>query len=64
MHIYIPPFICGVIVTILLEFVLCIVVAVISSISKEKGGESNAEESDPVPTSTYDNSGKFTDGTG
>lgn len=55
---YIPPFTCGVIVTLAAEFVLIIAVVVLVTIIGKEGGKSNAEESDAVPTSTYDRDGK------
>lgn len=51
---HISEFFCGVIATILFEISLCIILSVVLSIAGEKGGESDAEESDTVNTSTYD----------
>lgn len=57
-------FIFGVLSTLAAEFVIMVVLGIYLAMSdKKKGGESNAEESSPAPTATYDSGGKWHDGT-
>lgn len=60
----IPAFACGVLFTLAGEFIIMVTLGVYLAMKdKEKGGKSNAEESNSVPTATYDSGGKWYDGT-
>lgn len=57
-------FACGVLFTLSAEFIIVIILAVYLAVNdKKKGGKSNAEESNPLPTATYDSGGKWYGGT-
>lgn len=64
MTFYIPEFACGVLSTIVVEFIFIIIFAVYSALKDKKGDDSNAKESNPIPTSTYNRGGTENDGTG
>ncbi len=64
MTFYIPEFACGVLLTLAAEFIILIVFAVYSASKDKKGDGSNAEESNPIPSSTYNRDGTQNDSTG
>lgn len=56
--VYISAIVFGSILTLAAEFVIAVIFVAWFVSKDKKGGESNAEESGAVPTSTYDRDGK------